>query len=618
MRGATSTAGPHVTVDDAPRGPGRTVWLASYPKSGNTWLRAIVTALDTHRHLFGVNHLGSGSQPFLVDGTLSEFGLDPRWLSAEEVDRMRTVLAGRWSRTPEGWDESHDPPPVLRKTHEVYRMGAPGREPFPVQATRAAILIVRDPRDVACSYAPFFGVSLGEAVDALGRDAPTPIASPANSRTAQPWGSWSSHAESWLPGDLPFPVHLVRYEDLIVDATAVLHPVFESIGLTCSTDELQAAVHLTEFQRLQESEEQRGFRETSKRTERFFRRGLAGVWREELVDAQIAAIESDHGPVMQRLGYPLTTTTAQRAALSESRASRRRAARHGWMRLPDSMGLTVLHSEVPDEIDRAQRPRPFIQVNDHQALVSFAAGARLLVEDGERITVTWTPDPENPDADPSWLVQGWGVTIAMLQRGVLSLHAATVCIGDEVIAIAGRRGAGKSTTAMALRSRGHALLVDDVTLVEFRSGQAWTTPYSRNVHLLPDAAEALGLDFDALPMLAGGRSKVAFRAEEPPEQPRRIDRIVILESGLDDKLVTVEDVRGGERLAALLAHTRRDGVAPLVLGQKRYFELMTKLSDAVPVFVLRRPREVWTLDEVLDRIEGLSPASPAAGPAAHR
>lgn len=56
---------------------------------------------------------------------------------------------------------------------------------------------------------------------------------------------------------------------------------------------------------------------------------------------------------------------------------------------------------------------------------------------------------------------------------------------------------------MALRNLGHQLLIDDVTVLHIRDGSAWTTPYARNVHLLPDAAAALGVDFAALPLLAG-------------------------------------------------------------------------------------------------------------------
>ncbi len=607
-----------------PPGPGATVWLASYPKSGNTWMRAIVTALGTHRHLFGVNQLGSGAQPNHVGGVQGVYGIDPRWLSRDEVDRMRTELINRWGVTAPDVaadadgipDEDPAGPvrPVLRKTHEVYRGGAPGREPFPLAATRAAILVVRDPRDVACSYAPFFGVDLDGAVAAMGRTNAGGASSPASSQTDQPWGTWTSHAASWLADDVPFPVHLVRYEDLKRDTVGTLLPIFQAIGLDCTEAQLAAAAEQARFDRLQASEAERGFRETSKQTRTFFRKGKAGGWSEELSESQVAALEADHDVMMLRLGYELTTEAAPRAALAESRASRRRSERFDWMRLPAAMELEVRQGSVPEQIPDAKNPRPWIHVNDHQVLVVFSGGTRLLVQDGKSITVDWTPDPDRPMDDPSWLVQGWGVTLAMLQRGDLSLHAATVQMGDEVVAIAGHRGAGKSTTSMALRKRGHRLLVDDVTLIRFEGDQAWTTPYARNVHLLPDAAAALGVDFDALPMLAGGRTKVAFRAEEPDEQPHLIDRVVVLAPGPAVEEVTLTDARGGQKLATLLGHTRRDGIAPLILGQARYFELMTRLSNAVPVQVLRRPREEWTLDEVLDLIEAGSGAGEGEAP----
>ena len=617
-----------------PAGPGRTVWLASYPKSGNTWMRAIVTALGTHRHLFGVNQLGSGAQPNHVGGALGVWGMDARWLDRGEIDAVRDALIRRWGEVRAAEDTSaatveeeeianqgaEDPilstsqgdesaaiaPPILRKTHEIYRAGEAGHEPFPTEATRAAILVVRDPRDVACSYAPFFGLNLDESVDALGRRSGAQAkASPAQIQTAQPWGSWSSHAQSWLDESVPFPVHLVRYEDLKADAVATLSPVFAAIGLECTDEQLKAAVEETRFERLKASEAERGFRETSPKTREFFRKGQAGGWREELSTDQVAAVEADHAETMAALGYELTTDEPSRRALGEVRESRRRQERHSWLHLPESLGIEVRAGEVPEELTGAARPRKWIQVGDDEVLVRFSGGAGLLVRGGKEAVVHWPEQSEGSDDDPSWIVQGWAVTLAMLQRGDLSLHAATLRIGDQIVAVAGNRGAGKSTTSMALRKRGHQLLIDDVTLIEFQDGEAWTTPFSRNVHLLPDAAAAVGLDFDSMRLLAGGRAKVGFRAEDPPETPHRIDRIVVLAPSADAEGVTVTEQRGADRVSALVAHTRRDGIAPLVLGHDRYFALLAKLAGAVPVHVVSRPTEEWTLDVVLDEIEAL-------------
>ncbi len=301
----------------------RTVWLASYPKSGNTWVRAVFTALRSRPHLFGVDRLEGSFLPADVTLGMQVFGLDSRWLEYDENARLRHALSLWANESASGGTEPT--PPLLRKTHEVFRPGQPGREPFPVVASRAAILVARDPRDVACSFAPFFGISLDKAVEALRHVPPTSGGSPATCRTADPWGSWSSHARSWLSPDVPFPVHVLRFEDLVVDAVAALAPVFAAIGLDCDRTTLEAAVDLARFEKLQQSENDRGYRETSPRTRSFFRRGQSGVWHDDLNEKQVAAIEADHAAVMVELGYELTTDSASRMALAEARASQRRA-----------------------------------------------------------------------------------------------------------------------------------------------------------------------------------------------------------------------------------------------------------------------------------------------------
>lgn len=583
-------------------GPGRTVWLASFPKSGNTWMRAIVTALSTHKALFAVNQLRSGSQPHHVSGALESLGIDARWLQVGEVNQLRDHLVRRVGEI-DGEDSVDNAPaePVLRKTHEIWRPGSPGAEPFPADATRAAILIVRDPRDVACSYAPFFGLDLAGAVDALGRPGNSAAGgSPARLNTAQPWGSWSSHTLSWLSDEVPFPVHVVRYEDLKTDAVGTLEPVFAAIGLPCTRAELVAAVEQVRFDRLQASERERGFREVSPNTQVFFRQGRSGGWREELEADLVTAVEADHAPVMERLGYQTTVPREVRIGVAQVRDSRRRQERTPWWQLPPELGLHVERGTVPLELPAAARPRPWIQVTPDEALVRFAGGAGVWVRGGTDVTVSWQPEPGQESDDPSWLLHGWAVTLASLQRGDLSLHAATVRIGEHVVALAGHRGAGKSTTSMALRQAGHQLLVDDVTLLELRPDSAWMRPYSRNVHLLPDAAEALGMAFDSLPILAGGRTKAAFRAEDPPADAQRLDRIVVLTWSNTATDVGLTEIRGSDRLRCLLAHTRRDGIAPLVLGEQRYFELMTRLAATTSVWVLERPRGDWTMPTVVD------------------
>jgi hypothetical protein len=229
-----------------------------------------------------------------------------------------------------------------------------------------------------------------------------------------------------------------------------------------------------------------------------------------------------------------------------------------------------------------------------------------MVSEGRKVSFQVPGDDPEWGGDAGWILQGWAVTLAAVQRGHLSLHAATVDIDGQLIAVAGDRGAGKSTTAMGLRNRNHALLVDDVTLIEFRDHEAWTTPYARNVHLLPDAAHALGIDFNSLPLLSGGRDKAAFTPAPPDSEPRRIDAIVVLVPDPEAGQLSVTEARGAERVRELKGHTERDGIAPIVLGEEAYFRALTLLATSCPVFVVRRPTSGWTLDDVLDTIERLA------------
>jgi hypothetical protein len=275
----------------------RVVWLASYPKSGNTWVRSVWTALAGPRSLFSINRLDGGPQPCSVDGARSDLGLDPRWLDPRALALLRAGLVRQSTL------DDPDGPPLLRKTHERYepeRLGAP---PFPTDATRAAIHVVRDPRDVVCSWAHFFGTSLDDAVDLVCQPDLVWRGDPITAATDQPLGSWAQHVGSWSTQGPPFPVHPVRYEDLVVDPVAVLGPVLDAVGLARRPGELEAAVASVRFERLAAAEGREGFRERSSRAQRFFRRGRAGGWRDELPAPLAARLETELAEAMSLWGY---------------------------------------------------------------------------------------------------------------------------------------------------------------------------------------------------------------------------------------------------------------------------------------------------------------------------
>ena len=183
---------------------GAIVWLASYPKSGNTWLRAFLH-----------NLLRNPDEPADIN-LLDRFALGdsqkawyrevaPRPLEDMSIREILSLTPAVHRRMTEAFPDS-----VFVKTHS--RLGAAHGQPLiTMDCTAGAIYIVRNPLDVALSVAHHFGLTADQAIDALNDPEGGTPADPVN--IPQFYGSWSHHVQSWThsPADT---LAVVRYEDL--------------------------------------------------------------------------------------------------------------------------------------------------------------------------------------------------------------------------------------------------------------------------------------------------------------------------------------------------------------------------------------------------------------------
>lgn len=310
----------------------RYCWLASYPKSGNTWFRMVSANLHAKgdeavdiNNLPNAGNMASAREIF-DNILLVESGL----LTHSEVDRMRPPLH-RFLATEDGDEflvsqdlnknnDKAESTVGLFKTHDAYTHTDRG-EPLlgGAKAAVGAIVIVRDPRDVAPSFAHHGGGGIDQAIASMAElDFGV-----CTERSTQPISlrqqllSWSAWHASWLDQE-DIPIHLLRYEDMKTDPLATIGAALEFAGCPAQRDDLSRAIRLSSFERLQSQEAERGFREAS-RGRKFFRKGQSGGWREELTRQQVARIEKDHAAMMVRLGYkPNVNQTRSDAASTAS------------------------------------------------------------------------------------------------------------------------------------------------------------------------------------------------------------------------------------------------------------------------------------------------------------
>jgi hypothetical protein len=272
---------------------GAIIWLASYPKSGNTWLRAFLhNLLRNPQEGYDINKLD--------DFTLSEsaYGwyrmIDDRPVevySLAEVAAMRPQVHRRLTTV--------FPDSIFVKTHCAV-MEDHGVPTVTFEVTAGAIYVVRNPLDVAISYAHHVGTSLD---DTIGLMALSRATSPAgNNHVHELLGSWSEHVESWTAKPSP-GLHVVRYEDMLEKPQSAFGGIVRFLGLKPPRDRIERAIARSSFKVLQEKERRHGFKEKSEKAERFFREGKAGQWRKLLTQDQVDRVIAAHSEQMRRFGY---------------------------------------------------------------------------------------------------------------------------------------------------------------------------------------------------------------------------------------------------------------------------------------------------------------------------
>lgn len=262
------------------------VWLSSYPKSGNTWVR------------------------FLIAHLVSE-----KIESSGDVYRLIPDIH-------KGLTSSHllGPGHIFIKSHLKYFDEMPLRED-----TVGVIYIVRNPLDViasAINYLPLRDSHVYSDADEEQRQrARQSILEEFLEKggperwTRQGMGSWPEHVASWHRKDLPFPRITLRYEDLTAEPAEGVAKLCQFLAIDRSADRIEAVVAASSFESMRAMEEkeiaegQPGLfaAENPKSTYslglRFMNQGVAGNYKEVLTEAQVERAKERFGSVMSQLGY---------------------------------------------------------------------------------------------------------------------------------------------------------------------------------------------------------------------------------------------------------------------------------------------------------------------------
>ena len=262
------------------------IWIASYPKSGNTWVRSLLsTYLYSNDGTFNFNLLKKITQ-FPTKSHLKFFTKDftdiqkvsNYWIAAQ--DRINLLNNGLT------FMKTHSALCTLENNSFTDKLN-----------TKAAIYIVRDPRNLITSLSHHYSLDIREAYNF--------IINKQQLLTQGEWGgedfgiatvlgSWSQHYKSWK--NIKFaPILIVRYEDLINDTKKSLVKIINFLrkfmDINIDDKKILKTIDSCSFDKLVELEKKEGFDESvfSKKNNKkikFFYLGKQNNWK-NLLDSEI-------------------------------------------------------------------------------------------------------------------------------------------------------------------------------------------------------------------------------------------------------------------------------------------------------------------------------------------
>ena len=274
------------------------IWIASYPKSGNTWMR-----------LFIKSYFNSSNIKFSLDNQLD----DTIVVESFPVERRFEELKINFEDFSDIYKNWLNMQLMINlnnkinylKTHNA--MCTINNHKFTnVENTLGAIYIVRDPRDVLVSYSYFLNRSIDEILKKMTSNNSYEGAELKNKFYKKSLlGSWSSHYNSWKKLDGVKTI-LVKYEEMIENPHSTFLKVLIYLknltNIKIDEKKINDTIKQTSFENLKNLELKEGYKGNLSPNP-FFRSGKVGQWREKLTKEQCQKIEITFKNEMTELGY---------------------------------------------------------------------------------------------------------------------------------------------------------------------------------------------------------------------------------------------------------------------------------------------------------------------------
>tara|TARA_Y100001936_G_C15966661_1_gene608722 strand:+ start:100 stop:951 length:852 start_codon:yes stop_codon:yes gene_type:complete len=278
------------------------IWISSFPKSGNTWLRLLISNyFYNNKGLFDPNVIG-----YIPKFPLEKYVQHIRRDLGSEISINN--ISKVWVKNQELLSKEKGRY-IFVKNHNAF-LKIRGHELSNENFSAASIYLIRDPRDVVVSYAKWMQKSYDEIISqCILSDLNNLYYVKGKSHQAdiEIIGSWKINYISWKNGMKNIPKIIIKYEDLLENTSKcfqiLINFLSKIMNFPPDVKKMDLAINNSNFEKLQKFEKENKFLENKNNPFKFFRKGESEQWKKELNKIQISKIEEALSEEMKELGY---------------------------------------------------------------------------------------------------------------------------------------------------------------------------------------------------------------------------------------------------------------------------------------------------------------------------